>query len=293
MDITPIIFQIAKALWFIFPIALVATTLKSNWFKGMIGEFIINAATKLFLDKETYRLIKNVTLPTKDGTTQIDHIIVSIYGVFVVETKNMKGWLFGTEHQKTWTQQIFKHKSKFQNPLLQNYKHIKTLQTLLNLSDRQLHSVIVFIGDSTFKTKMPRNVTYGMGYLKLIKSKQTPVLSQVSVEKIIESIEKQRFTPSRNTHKAHVEHVTQSILHDYNKKQNNNAGTQRLSSSKIAKKHKLTTKAFIQLMEHRGYLVIENDKHRLTDEGKAAGGQHITKSRYGPYFIWPVDIELW
>lgn len=61
------------------------------WFKGMLGEFVINVSAKLFLDKKQYHLIKNVTLPTEDGTTQIDHIIVSKFGVFVVETKNMTG----------------------------------------------------------------------------------------------------------------------------------------------------------------------------------------------------------
>ena len=50
-----------------------------------------------------------MTLPIEDGTTQIDHIIVSQYEIFVIETKNMKGWIFGDEHKKTWTQKIYKH----------------------------------------------------------------------------------------------------------------------------------------------------------------------------------------
>jgi restriction system protein len=70
----------------------------------MTGEFLVNTAARLFLPKDEYHLIKNVTLPTDDGTTQIDHIIVSRYGVFVIETKNMKGWIFGSANQRTWTQ---------------------------------------------------------------------------------------------------------------------------------------------------------------------------------------------
>ena len=58
--------------------------IKSPRFKGLMGEFIVNFYTKLLLDKKDYHLIKNVTLPTDDGTTQIDHIIVSVFGVFVV-----------------------------------------------------------------------------------------------------------------------------------------------------------------------------------------------------------------
>jgi len=54
--------------------------------------FILYSGT-LFLPKEQYTVLHNITLPTDDGTTQIDHIVVSRFGVFVVETKNMKGWI--------------------------------------------------------------------------------------------------------------------------------------------------------------------------------------------------------
>ena len=136
MDLTSIIYLMISKLWFLIPLAIIAAILKSAWFKGVVGEFIVNVSAKLFLDKKQYHLIKNVTLPTEDGSTQIDHIIVSKYGVFVVETKNMKGWIFGSPNQKTWTQKIYKHSSKFQNPLHQNYKHIKTLESLLGLNDQ-------------------------------------------------------------------------------------------------------------------------------------------------------------
>ena len=118
MDFSPIINQIVGALWYLIPIAILAVVFKSPWFKGIFGEFIVNLSAKLLLDKEKYHLIKNVTLPTEDGSTQIDHVIVSEFGVFVVETKNIKGWIFGSHNQKTWTQKIYKHSSKFQNPLL-------------------------------------------------------------------------------------------------------------------------------------------------------------------------------
>lgn len=95
MDYSPIINQVVSAIWYLIPIGIVVVIFKSSWFKDVIGEFVVNLSAKLMLDKNKYHLIKNVTLPTEDGSTQIDHIIVSIYGVFVVETKNMKGWIFG------------------------------------------------------------------------------------------------------------------------------------------------------------------------------------------------------
>lgn len=207
MDFSPIVNQIVSALWYLIPIAILAGVLKSPWFKGVVGEFIVNLSAKFLLDKEKYHLVKNVTLPTEDGSTQIDHIIVSQFGVFVVETKNMKGWIFGSPSQKTWTQKIYKHSSKFQNPLHQNYKHVKTLESLLGLNEQQVHSVIVFVGDSTFKTEMPENVTYGGGYARYIKSKTTPVLNEAEVMDIVGRIEQGRLAPSFQTNREHVRHV--------------------------------------------------------------------------------------
>jgi len=77
--------------WWLIPLLFFITFLKTPFMKGVFGELIVNLAAKFFLDKEKYHLFKNVTLPTEDGTTQIDHVIVSRYGIFVIETKNMKG----------------------------------------------------------------------------------------------------------------------------------------------------------------------------------------------------------
>ncbi len=96
MDFDPIIQQVFGALWYLLPLAILAGILKSPWFKGVAGEFLVNTAARLFLPEDEYHLIKDVTLPTREGTTQIDHIVVSRYGVFVIETKNMKGWIFGS-----------------------------------------------------------------------------------------------------------------------------------------------------------------------------------------------------
>lgn len=206
-----LIFHSILSFWYFIPFFIVLVVFKSAWFKGVFGEFIINVFAKWKLDNSVYHLIRNVTLPTEEGTTQIDHIIVSVYGVFVVETKNLKGWLFGSANQKTWTQQIYKHKSKFQNPLHQNYKHTKTLQSLLCLEDYQIHSVVVFIGDSTFKTEMPENVTYGMGYIRYILAKTDKVLNPTQVIDICQAIKAGRLTPSFKTNSEHVRHV-QSII---------------------------------------------------------------------------------
>ncbi len=217
MDFSPIISSFAGTFVYFIPFLILAVLLKSAWFKGIFGEFIVNVSAKLMLDKNEYHLLKNVTLPTEDGTTQIDHVIVSVYGIFVVETKNMKGWIFGNPKHRTWTQKIYKHTSKFQNPLHQNYKHVKTLESLLGLINQQVHSVIVFVGDSTFKTKLPPNVTYGMGYVRYVKTKTERVLTPLEVEDIVVRIETGRLTPSFKTQREHVKHVKTIVTEKQNK----------------------------------------------------------------------------
>lgn len=214
----PIIFNGIMFKWagFAILVALVGAIFRSAWFKGLVGEFIVNVAAGLFLDKGKYHLVKNVTLPTEDGTTQIDHVIISKYGVFVVETKNMKGWIFGDPHETTWTQKIYKNTNKFMNPLHQNYKHLKTIESFLGVDGSKIHSLVVFIGGSVFKTPMPDNVTQSFQYIRFIKSKNHVVFSGSEVRNILQKIESARLAPTLKTHFAHVNHL-KSIV---NKKHN-------------------------------------------------------------------------
>jgi len=211
MDLSIYLNMMISAAWYLIPIFIFAVIIRSAWFKGVIGEWQVNLLIKLFLDKNEYHLIKNVTLPTDDGTTQIDHIIVSKYGIFVVEAKNMKGWIFGSENQKQWTQQIYKHKSKFQNPLHQNYKHVKMLEATLDIESNSkndsIFSVIIFIGDSTFKTKMPENVRFARGGIEYIKSKTNVVFTNEEVADITAQVEKGLLERGFKTNRQHITHV--------------------------------------------------------------------------------------
>ncbi len=207
MDFTPQLIKALSIYWYLIPLFLLPVILKSPWFKGVLGEFLVNFLLNRFLPKDKYTLIKNVTLPTDDGTTQIDHIVVSQFGLFVLETKNMKGWIFGSSKQKQWTQKIFKYSGKFQNPLHQNYKHTQTLASCLAIPHEQIFSVIVFIGDSTFKTNMPENVTYARGCVDYIKAQQAVQFSSQQVAEIASKIETGRLARGFKTNLKHNKHV--------------------------------------------------------------------------------------
>lgn len=196
----------------VFLILCLSALAKSPWFKGVLGEFVVNLSARWMLPNETYRIIKNVTLSdNQGGTTQIDHIIVSKFGVFVLETKNMKGWIFGSERQKQWTQKIFKHSSKFQNPLHQNYKHVKAIQSLLELPSNTVFSLVVFVGDAVLKSQMPDNVKKGIDYIGFIKSKKESFFDDDKVEEIVSLIEQGRLSRSLKTNREHVKYVRKIV----------------------------------------------------------------------------------
>lgn len=82
MDLAPVQTQIFKYVLIIAPIMILIAVLKSAWFKGVAGEAIVNIVSRLRLNRRDYHLLRDVTLPDGQGTTQIDHLIVSRYRAF-------------------------------------------------------------------------------------------------------------------------------------------------------------------------------------------------------------------
>lgn len=208
-NISDAILNALGPLWFV-PLVFVAALvfrLALPRIKGAFGEFFIRQAARFGLPSDTYQPVHDVILPTDHGTTQIDHIFVSRFGVFVVETKNMKGWILGRERERQWTQKLYRKAYRFQNPLRQNYKHIKTLEALLDIPAESIHSVIAFLGDNKFKTRMPANVTRGTGFIRHIKSFQQPALSDADVQTAIERLTAERRPANARTRKAHIQHL--------------------------------------------------------------------------------------
>jgi predicted RNA-binding Zn-ribbon protein involved in translation (DUF1610 family) len=175
--------------------------------KGRIGEGVVNLAAKLRLDPNVYHLIKDVTVPSKTGTTQIDHVVVSKFGLFVIETKNYKGWIYADAKDSKWTQVNFKQKHRFQNPLRQNYAHICALSELLDLPKEKIIGVVCFMGDAKFKTPVPEGVFLEGRYVNYIQSFRTPIFSESEVADLIQRIESGRLERGFRTNCSHVKHL--------------------------------------------------------------------------------------
>lgn len=86
--------------------------------KGKIAENRVH--NKLVKLSKEYHVIDNALFESNGRSTEIDHIVVSPYGVFVIETKGYQGWISGSEYGEYWTQNIYGNKNQLYNPILQN-----------------------------------------------------------------------------------------------------------------------------------------------------------------------------
>ncbi len=170
--------------------------------KGWFGEKKTTFNMWLSLNTSTYQRFHDVIIPTRNGTTQIDHLLVSPYGLFIVETKNLKGWIFGSEDQAKWTQSLYGKNYSFQNPLRQTYRQQKVLSEFLPIEEGVIHTVIYFVGECKFKTKMPANVLRS-GLNRYIKRYKTQELSSGSINDIVSKLDK-HVSSSKLTTRDHV-----------------------------------------------------------------------------------------
>lgn len=189
---------------------LVAIRCFQQWFKttgkGLIGELVVNTRLRE-LPADEYHLIPNVMLPVDGGTTQIDHIVVSRYGIFVVETKAYKGWIFGSERDAQWTQQIYRKKSRFQNPLRQNYRHTETLAELTGIPRQLFISLVAFSGEAEFKTPMPPTVMKIAHLASAIRSFTHPLIQDAQVHEVVDAIKAWASTVDAAARRNHVHNL--------------------------------------------------------------------------------------
>ena len=122
---------------------------------GQFGEFSTEfALTNHNLDGDLV-VLKNIYIPMKRKTTEIDLMILHEKGIYVFESKNYSGWIFGDSEQLNWTQSLPNgEKHRFYNPIRQNRTHIRALADYLGMEPSAFKSYIVFSQRCTLK-KVP------------------------------------------------------------------------------------------------------------------------------------------
>jgi len=170
------------------------------------GEALLSRVVQTNFGPPDYHLMNHVTLQLKDGTTQVDHILVSRFGVFVIETKHYKGWIFANANHANWTQVLFHRKHKLQNPILQNLRHVRAVQGHLDfLPPGAIKSVVVFTGEAEFKTEIPQGVFSLSGLIEYLREQTVEVMSVNRVQFCVGRIETARLAISGQTDVEHVQ----------------------------------------------------------------------------------------
>lgn len=176
----------------------------SRSLKGWLAEKLVAFFLWRSLDQATYRVFNDVIVPVSGRTAQIDHVVVSRFGVFVVETKAITGWIFGGEKDENWTQKLFRHSYSFQNPVRQNYWHTRSLSEYLAMPHEVFFPVVFFVSSGCeFKTPIPANVLRHSGLIAWIKAHQTEVLSPSEELQVNQRLRELKDNPALNG-AAHV-----------------------------------------------------------------------------------------
>lgn len=144
-----------KWIWICFALLILEEAIRriKPKIKGVSGEAMVSAILSR-LPKEQYMVLHNVMLRTDRGTSQVDHIVVSVYGIFVIEVKNYTGWITGSENSSQWTQTIYKTKNRFMNPIHQNYGHVKAIEALIQDPSVPVYPIVAFAGDAKLKVSV-------------------------------------------------------------------------------------------------------------------------------------------
>lgn len=164
------------------------------------------------------------------GSSQIDHVVVSRYGVFVIETKNYTGKIYGSENAEYWTEYfnwysrsrfrrgLHSQSYKFYNPIRQNHGHIRALRNVLkHYGNIPYYSVIVFSDEAEFKLVVDDAIITTWRHLRRDIMRVSEVaLDDNQVYAIYQTIQGARAIGTKEEVKSHVSSAkaTQAIKAD-------------------------------------------------------------------------------
>lgn len=177
---------------------------------GTYGEFL----TFLELEKFQHhrKIVVNPYLPRKDKTTsEIDLVFINAIGIYVIESKNFSGSIYGKESDFKWTQILGKtKKSTFYNPIRQNDTHIKVLQDNLKLPRNiNFFSVVVFSDRCKLKVSAETPVIHRRDLIKEINESYKSnkhILNELQIDEIYKQLKKYT-NASKKVKKQHIQNI--------------------------------------------------------------------------------------
>ena len=173
--------------------------------RGAEGEARI-CQTLSALPKQEYIVLSNVLLPTTQGTTQLDHIVVSVYGIFAIEVKNYQGQIYGRKDGEEWKQYINGKEYRFLNPLLQNKTHLKAIAQVTGTGTENIIPLTVFTGNAILKIADCEQVIYEYSLLQTIRMYNTRIITPEQAQYYARLLDDAIIENSETT-SAHVRYV--------------------------------------------------------------------------------------
>ena len=177
--------------------------------KGRRGEKQV-AALLALLPKDKYKVINNLLIQRGGYSSQIDHVVVSVYGVFVIETKYYRGWIYGGENSEYWTKNVYGHKYELRNPLWQNEGHIKTISRMLEDPGLvPIYNIVAFSSQAKLKVDRSLPVMYWHQVVPYIRRYRESVMSESYAEEIYNTLLAANVE-NKEARKQHVQSVMQN-----------------------------------------------------------------------------------
>lgn len=171
-------------------------------FAGLRGEHTVSR--ELHRLGEKYIILNDLMIKTSHGTCQIDHIVLSPYGIFVVETKNISGKITGNDEWKEWYWVGKNFNKTIYNPVMQNFRHIDVLSDTLGLSADNFISIIVFTGKAHIRVETSHAVMFLGQLVPFIKLFRYEYLSGSTIFQYRDKLQKCNITDSSEREK----HIT-------------------------------------------------------------------------------------
>ncbi len=179
-------------LWIV-PLLLLIFFLSSPPFRGDIAETRVRRNLSTGLERNLYTVFHDVVLPSGGGTARIDHVVVSKFGIFVIESLYLRGWISGTEVQDRWQQHSLGHKARFDNPLHRNRLQLEALQRLLDYPAAVFQPVVVLVGPKGFRKRPPERVVMAESLLPWLRQKTQQKLSPEQADWAVRKIHELRL----------------------------------------------------------------------------------------------------
>lgn len=179
--------------------------------QSRLAKFRVHQRLKRALPASHYTVFRDVALrretATGPETVQFDHLVVSPYGIFVIDTNPCSGWIFGRERDSVWIRIHYRIRRNFQNPLIRSRARTRALQELLALDALALHSLVVFAGSAELRTPLPPEVTRLGGMLPYIQVRTEELLGFDTAAHATAAIKTSRLSPSVQSTAAHIDRL--------------------------------------------------------------------------------------